>query len=1171
MLHDWGVIAAAFGYIGFLFLVASHGDRLSPTQRGRASALIYPLSLAIYCTSWTFFGSVGFATRTSVDFLAIYIGPVLMIAACTPLLRRVIQLAKSQNITSIADFIAARYGKSQAVAATVALIAIIGSVPYIALQLKAVASSLETILSEDQAFSHIPIIGDIALTVTLAMAAFAVLFGTRQTDATEHQHGLMLAVATESIVKLVAFIAAGAFVTFWMFSPHELIERAMKTPEAVRAITYTPSIGNFLTMTLLSFCAIMLLPRQFHVSVVENSSDAEVGRARWLFPLYLVAINLFVIPIALAGLIIFPFGAVDSDMYVLALPMEGNAPLLSVGVFVGGLSAATAMVIVECVALSIMVSNDIIVPLVLQRGPQSAARQKDFGDFLLRVRRFAIFAIMAMAYFYYRALGNTQLAAIGLLSFAAIAQLAPAFFGGLFWRRATARGAIGGMLVGGAVWAYTLFLPSFLDGNTAGMLMLQHGPFGIELLRPQALFGADLSPLLHGVLWSLSLNVLTYVVLSLARQPSSIERLQADLFVPNALAPMTPTFRRWRTTVTVQDIQSTVAQYLGPDRARHSFEAFAVTHNARLDPAAPADFELLQHAEHLIASSIGAASSRLVMSLLLRKRTVSAKAALKLLDDSHAALHFNREILQTALNHVRQGIAVFDADLQLICSNRQFGEILGLPLHVVQIGIPLGEILEFMGSISPPGYSESDNGTLLEQRLSAYTTEGEPYLERLPDRHMVIEVRSNRMPGGGLVITFSDVTPSFEAAEALERANATLEKRVRDRTEELTRLNSELALAKSTAEDANISKTRFLAAASHDILQPLNAARLYVTSLVERQSGGEDFRLVENIDDSLEAIEEILGALLDISRLDAGAMTPSITSFKMSDLMRSLEIEFAPIARAKGLRLTFVPCSLPVESDRLMLRRLLQNLISNAIKYTPRGRVLVGCRRHGQSLQIGVYDTGVGIPILKRGEIFKEFHRLEQGARIARGLGLGLSIVERLARVLNHGIALDANGSGGSVFSVMVPTAKAVNYTAAVTTATPLSRTPMSGSLIVCIENDAAILDGMRTLLTAWDAEVIAVADPDAAIEAIEATGRRVTGLLVDYHLDRGNGVAAIRDIRRRFGENIPAILITADRSPHVRAAAREENIVVLNKPVKPASLRALLGQWRTQQMVAAE
>ena len=764
---------------------------------------------------------------------------------------------------------------------------------------------------------------------------------------------------------------------------------------------------------------------------------------------------------------------------------------------------------------------------------------------------------------------RAQLAAIGLLSFAAIAQLAPAFFGGLLWRRATARGAMGGMLVGFAVWTYTLFLPSFLDTSTAGLLLLQHGPFGIEALRPQALFGADLSPLLHGVVWSLSLNLLTYVVLSLTRRPSSIELVQADLFVPNTLAPITPALRRWRSTVTVQDIQTTVAQYLGPDRARHSFEAFAITHHVPLEPSAPADFELLQHAEHLIASSIGAASSRLVMSLLLRKRTVSAKAALKLLDDSHAALHFNREILQTALNHVRQGIAVFDPDLQLICSNRQFGEILGLPPHLVQLGIPLQEILEFMGAISPTGVGDGE--ALLERRLAAYTTEGEPYLERLPDRRMVIEVRSNRMPGGGLVITFSDVTPSFETAEQLERANATLEKRVRDRTEELTRLNTELALAKSTAEDANISKTRFLAAASHDILQPLNAARLYVTSLVERQNGGEDSRLVENIDDSLEAIEEILGALLDISRLDAGAMTPSISSFKIGDLMRSLEIEFAPSARAKGLELTFVSCSLPVESDRSLLRRLLQNFISNAIKYTPHGRVLVGCRRNGQSLKICIYDTGVGIPIVKRTEIFKEFHRLEQGARIARGLGLGLSIVERLARVLNHGIAIDANPGGGSVFSVTVPTAKAINFTAAVTSATPLLRTPMSGALIVCIENDAAILDGMRTLLTAWDAKVIAVSDPDAAIETIEAAGGRVTGLLVDYHLDRGNGVAAIRDIRRRFGENIPAILITADRSPHVRAAAREETIAVLNKPVKPASLRALIGQWRTQQMVAAE
>ena len=395
---------------------------------------------------------------------------------------------------------------------------------------------------------------------------------------------------------------------------------------------------------------------------------------------------------------------------------------------------------------------------------------------------------------------------------------------------------------------------------------------------------------------------------------------------------------------------------------------------------------------------------------------------------------------------------------------------------------------------------------------------------------------------------------------------------MRDRTEELTRLNSELALAKSTAEDASISKTRFLAAASHDILQPLNAARLYVTSLVERQNGGEDSRLVENIDDSLEAIEEILSALLDISRLDAGAMQPSISNFKMADLMRSLEIEFAPSARAKGLDLTFVPCSLPVQSDRLLLRRLLQNFISNAIKYTPQGRVLVGCRRRGEALQICRLRY-------RRRHSDRQARRDLQGVsppragRADRARPGARAVDRRAARARaqpRHRHRRQCRRRLG-VFGDGADRATAINHTAAVTSATPLSRTPISGARIVCVENDPAILDGMKTLLKAWDAEVIAVTDPDAAIEAIEAAGGGVTGLLVDYHLDRGNGVAAIRDIRRRFGENIPAILITADRSPHVRAAARDENIAVLNKPVKPASLRALLGQWRIQQMVAAE
>src|SRR6202521_3689707 len=449
MLQGWVVVVIALVYIGFLFLVASYGDRRRELARGAARRLlIYPLSLAIYCTSWTFFGSVGLASRNGFEFLTIYLGPILVIGLCSPLIMRTVRLAKAQNITSIADFIAARYGKAQTVAATVALIAIIGTIPYIALQLKAVSSSLTTILVHIGPASGAmqPVLGDIALYVALAMAIFAVLFGTRHIDATEHQDGLMLAIATESIVKLIAFVGVGVFVTFWMFDgPLALFARALERPDTAAVLTREPVLGTLVAMTLLSLFAIVLVPRQFHVTVVENKNESEVRRASWLFPLYLVLINLFVVPIALAGLLTFTAGQVDSDMFVLALPLAAHSDLFTIAAFVGGLSAATAMVIVESVALAIMVSNDIIMPLVLQRRGTLLSGRENVGSLLLTVRRLAIFAILLLAYVYYRLAGEAQLASIGLLSFAAVAQLAPAFFGGLFWRRATAGGAIAGM------------------------------------------------------------------------------------------------------------------------------------------------------------------------------------------------------------------------------------------------------------------------------------------------------------------------------------------------------------------------------------------------------------------------------------------------------------------------------------------------------------------------------------------------------------------------------------------------------------------------------------------------------------------------------------------------------------------------------------------------------
>src|SRR2546421_5399179 len=350
MLQGWTVIAVALGYIGLLFVVASYGDRTRRFGReGRWRHFIYPLSLAIYCTSWTFFGSVGLASRTGFDFLTIYVGPILLIGLCSPLIMRIVRLAKAQNITSIADFIAARYGKAQVVAATVALIAIVGTIPYIALQLKAVSASLSTILAHihPESGATQPVLGDISLFVAFSMATFAVLFGTRQIDATEHQHGLMLAIATESIVKLVAFVAVGIFVTFWMFDgPATLFARALSEPATAKVLTGEPAIGTLVAMTMLSLFAIMLVPRQFHVTVVENNSDREIRRATWLFPLYLVLINLFVVPIALAGMLTFGTnqgpGQVDSDMFVLALPLAARSDLFTLVAFLRGLSAAAA-------------------------------------------------------------------------------------------------------------------------------------------------------------------------------------------------------------------------------------------------------------------------------------------------------------------------------------------------------------------------------------------------------------------------------------------------------------------------------------------------------------------------------------------------------------------------------------------------------------------------------------------------------------------------------------------------------------------------------------------------------------------------------------------------------------------------------------------------------------
>ena len=1162
------VFLTAIGYVFFLFLIAWWGDGAGRRfVSGRSRAVVYALSLAVYCTSWTYYGSVGLASEHGLDFLPIYIGPILVIGLGAPFIARIANLARAQNVTTVADFVSARYGKSQAVAAVAALIALIGSAPYVALQLKAVAP---TVLMVVDSFDRARLTPDTPstsfyLAVSLLLAGFAMAFGTRRINPKEHQDGLILAIAVELIVKLIAFLAVGAFVV-WRLNDGiiDLTEIAQSDPKIAAVIQTPPNPAVWAVTTLLSAFAIVLLPRQFHVAVVENHDERGIRTAAWLFPAYLVLINLFVAPLAIAGLKIFPDGSINRDLTVLALPLSAGAHGVALLTMVGGISAATGMVVVESVALAITISNDLVMPLLLRRrGAQAPAAEGDIGALVLWVRRIAILGVLALGFAYERVTGKTGLVSIGLLSFAAVAQIAPAFLGGLFWRRGTARGAIAGMTAGSLAWLYLLLLPSIRpDPALAGFLA--HGPLAIAWLSPAALVAFAPNALVGGVILSLAANVVAFVAFSLTRQPSALERAQASAFAGVGLGGKPQAFRLWRSSTTAGELEAAVARYLGAGRARRAFITFMRERGFVYDPTLEAGAQLVRHAEFLLSPAIGASTSRQVLSLLLRPRTVSGQSALKLIDEASAAIQSSRDQLQHALDHARQGVSVFDANLALTAWNREFADLFNLPPAMLRHGVGLDEIVRF--NAGRGAYGPGDSEDFVAERVASLLYDDQPNRLRLFSTNRVIEVRSARLPDGGIVTTYTDVTQTVQVEEALEAANEMLERRVDERTAELQRLNAELERAKNEADAANLSKTRFLAAASHDILQPLNAARLYASSLTEgvnRIDPEERKNLARNVDVSLEAVEEIIGALLDISRLDAGATRPEISDVPVADLMRLLEIEFGALARAKGLDLVFVPTTLAVRTDRRLMRRLLQNLISNALKYTLSGRVLVGCRRASGAVRIEVWDTGLGIPPEHERAVFVEFKRLDQGARVARGLGLGLSIVERLGRVLEHGVGLRSRPGKGSVFFVTAPLGRApLKPRADAGAPEPVAAgEPLDGLKVLAIDNEPRVLEGLRVLLERWGCVIATAHGLAEALDGLDAFGPPDV-IVADYHLDSGDGVAAIRALRKRFGRNIAAILATADRSPEVRDQAEREDVVVMNKPLKPAPLRAQLTRY---------
>jgi Na+/proline symporter/signal transduction histidine kinase len=659
MLQGWVIVLASFAYLGVLFAIAYYGDKRADAGASIInSPTIYALSLAVYATSWTFYGSVGRATVSGIGFLPIYLGPTLMIALWWIVLRKIIRISKANRITSIADFIAARYGKSALLGGLVTVVAVIGVVPYIALQLKAVSASFTVLLHYPQIMTQRAGIGplwtDTTLYIALLLATFTILFGTRHLDAAERHEGMVAAIAFESLVKLVAFLAVGIFVTFGMYDGFgDLFRRAQEFPALQSLLTLdngagSVTFGSWGSLILLSMLSMMFLPRQFQIAVVENIDENHLNRAIWLLPLYLLVINIFVLPIAFSGIMQFPSGGVDADTFVLTLPMSEQRQGLALLVYIGGLSAATGMVIVETIALSTMVCNDLVMPLLLRIAPLRLNQRTDLSGLLLNIRRSAIVLLMMLGYAYFRLAGEAYaLVSIGLISFAAVAQFAPAMLGGIFWKNGTRRGALLGLSAGFLLWVYTLLLPSFAQSGWLPVSFLEHGPFGIEWLKPRQLFGlSGLDQISHSLFWSLLANVGGYIGMSLSGKPGGVERTQAILFVDafrhsggGALGS-----RVWRGSASSEALRGLMRRFLGSARAEEAFARFYRQREGAGRQASDAD--MVHFMEIQLAGAIGAASARAMIASVVDEEPLGLSEVMAILDEASQVIAYSRQLEQ---------------------------------------------------------------------------------------------------------------------------------------------------------------------------------------------------------------------------------------------------------------------------------------------------------------------------------------------------------------------------------------------------------------------------------------------------------------------------------------------------------------------------------------------
>ena len=706
MLQGWVIVLVSYAYLGILFGIAYYGDRRAGAGRSIiANPYIYALSLAVYCTTWTFYGSVGRAASSGIGFLPIYLGPTLMMALWWYVMRKIIRISKAYRITSIADFVASRFGKSQALGGLVTVIAVLGVIPYISLQLKAISSSFTILLNYPEIVMPAkavarPFIHDSAVYIAMTLAAFTILFGTRHLDATERHEGLVAAIAFESVVKLLAFLAVGAFVTFGIYRGFgDVFSLAEQSPR-LRTLMTVPSTGasygTWAFLTFLSMLSIMFLPRQFQIAVVENVDENHLAKAIWLFPLYLLLINVFVLPIAVGGMMLFAGGGVDADTFVLTLPMARREEALALFAFIGGLSAGTGMVIVETIALSTMVCNDLVMPVLLRQRWLRLNERQDVSGLLLSIRRLAIVVIMMMAYVYFRAAGEAYaLVAIGLISFAAVAQFAPAILGGIYWKGATRNGAVAGLVGGFLVWAYTLLLPSFAKSGWLPAGFLSRGLFQVAALTPQELFGlTGLDEISHCLLWSMLVNIGLFVAVSLGGRPGVAETGQAALFVDVFHHTQgVERSRIWRGSASVQELLPVVGRFLGPERAREAFLSYARRRGLSSPDDLLADADLVHFAETQLAGAIGGASARVIVASVVREEAPGLDEVMDILDEASQVRAYSRELERKSRELEAATAELRAANAQLQALDRMKDDFMSTVTH--ELRTPLTSIRAF--------------------------------------------------------------------------------------------------------------------------------------------------------------------------------------------------------------------------------------------------------------------------------------------------------------------------------------------------------------------------------------------------------------------------------------------------------------------------------------------